>query len=232
MTKIFSCTVTYNDKDMLVKNIESVKPFVDGFVIVDGAFPGFPLKDASSISTDGTRALVETQIPKEKLTYIEGPKTGWKSQSEARTQYLKAVPPGDWIFVLDSDETACGDLVKGFDRVKTSKFLSVAVLCESLVPTWKGKGNVIPKEVWRTLPTAHVYGYMVRLYRSSGNLEYRLHHSVVFDTGLGLSLSRITELMESGVYMREFRIINDKHGQSWERYQAGNTYREKRATPL
>ena len=230
--KFYSCTVTYNDVRPLIRNIRSLTPYVDGFVIVDGAFPGFPRASCEARSTDGTLRAIGSLLRPNKCTIIQAPPGGWSSQAEARTEYLKAVPQGDYAFVTDSDETVHGDVESGFNKIRRLGLPSAAVLCESLVPEWKGSGSLIPEASWPTLKTARVFGYMVRVFKNTGSLRYEQHHSLVCDTKTGRQVSTLQSLEGSDCYMLDFRLVNNKRGQTWVRYQEGNAYRRNRGSPL
>jgi hypothetical protein len=230
--KFYSCTVTYNDVRALIRNIRSLKPYVDGFVIVDGAFLGFPQSNHEARSTDGTLRAVESLLPPNKRTIIQAPSGGWSSQAEARTEYLKAVPQGDYTFVTDSDETVHGDVKSGFNKIRRLGLPSAAVLCESLIPEWKGAGALIPEASWPNLNTARVYGYMVRIIKNTGSLHYEQHHSQVRDIKTGQQVTTLQSVKGPECYILDFRLVNDKRGQTWQRYQAGNLYRRGRPSPL
>jgi hypothetical protein len=230
--KFYSCTVTYNDVRPLIRNIRSLTPYVDGFVIVDGAFPGFPRASCEARSTDGTLRAIGSLLRPNKYTIIQAPPGGWSSQAEARTEYLKAVPQGDYAFVTDSDETVHGDVKSGFKTIRRLGLSSAAILVESLLPEWKGSGALIPEASWPTLTTARAFGYMVRVIKNTGALRYEQHHSQVRDTKTGQQVSTLQSLRGPECYMLDFRLVNDKRGQPWQRYQAGNLYRKNRPSPL
>lgn len=108
MTEIWAGIIFYDDKvELLQATFDSVKRAGCKIVAVDGAYAEFPLeKHEKPWSTDGCLDLAR----KEADVVIEASKC-WSNQMEKRTQYIKAIPPGEYCFYIDSDEVLEGGLI-------------------------------------------------------------------------------------------------------------------------
>jgi len=99
---IIACYSVFNDMPILKESIESVSPYVDKIIVVDGAYREFPHKDFRS--TDGTLEYLKSI---EKVELIEA-KSAWKDQISKRNATLIG-SVGDWYLVIDGDEIWTGD---------------------------------------------------------------------------------------------------------------------------
>lgn len=101
---ITACVIFYNDQPLLEECLKSLKNV--NIVAIDGAFTDFP--HDKPYSTDGSLevakkyadVVVETDIP-------------WATQVDKRNEYLKYVPDGDTVIVIDADEELWGNIPHG-----------------------------------------------------------------------------------------------------------------------
>jgi len=224
---IYACYVLYNEVEEIADSLRSINGFADRYIFIDGAFEGHPLAKGSATSTDGTIRLLESLIAEEKRTIVTT-ETAWRTQTEARNQYLRLLPLGSWAFIIDADEMLHGDREAAKRQILTAQSTVLGILIESLAPTWHGSGATIPRELWPSLPKCPIFGYSPRFYRSSGKLAYRNGHSCLWD-GDRMIAANQGQLIETGNIIRSVRIVNDMTRQSWERYQEGITYRRSAA---
>ena len=222
--KIYACYVLYNEAEAIADSVNSIIDFADRFVFIDGAFKHHPLENNSAKSTDGTIPLIEKLVPKEQRIIIQT-ETPWETQTEARNQYLKHVPIGDWVFIIDADETAHGNKPQARQELSDTESKVFGVLIETLAPTWGGSGADIPEEQWRSLPKSPIFGYSPRFYRSTGALNYRRQHSDMHDGETPVAQNQ-SSLISTGNFTRSIRIVNDMTRQSWRKYQDGIVYRK------
>ena len=107
LAKIVAIVVTYNRKELLKENIESLlsqKPIIPAIIVIDNH------------STDGTKAFIQSYINEKKIEYCDtGSNLGGAGGFSYGIRY--AVEQGyDYIWVMDDDcmptETALNELVK------------------------------------------------------------------------------------------------------------------------
>jgi glycosyltransferase involved in cell wall biosynthesis len=227
LTKIWACYVLYNEVGSIADSIKSIMDFADCFVFIDGAFQGHPLENDNAKSTDGTVALLEKLVPEKKRTIIQT-ETPWSTQTEARNQYLKHVPAGDWVFIIDGDESVHGDKQQTRRELAETKSNVFGVLIETLARAWGGSGANIPEDQWRSLPKCPIFGYSPRFYRSTGNLAYQRQHSAIYDGTTKIAQNQ-GALINGDNLTRSIRILNDTTQQSWRKYQDGIIYRKSKS---
>lgn len=102
-SKIWACYIVYNNVDYLRASLETVLPYVDRAIVVDGRYRTYPGDEWHS--TDGTLDIIKDMG--DKVTLV--PAQEWESQVEKRNVYMDMVPNGDWIFVIDGDELMFGN---------------------------------------------------------------------------------------------------------------------------
>ena len=99
------CIAAYNSAATIAKCLQSVKPYADRIVVVEGRFADNRAGVGPLRSSDET-----IEIAKElDAEVIEAP--AGMTQPRVRDSYLVG-KPGDWYFVIDSDEVLTGDFPK------------------------------------------------------------------------------------------------------------------------
>jgi len=146
LKKIWAVVSYYDEEYYIMQSLISIAPFVDGFILVDGAYYG----TKPTFSTDRTNELIglfartfgEGKTFKWYCSYDTFPTLiqfdfglhkritdkGWESEMEKRQFAIEQVPVGDWILIHDADELALGvpDLFR--DEVSGRKDLSRHVI--------------------------------------------------------------------------------------------------------
>jgi len=92
------CYIVYNEADFIRKSLDSVLPFADRIVVVEGRIKGYPFE--SEYSTDGTLDILDEYSDKCNLVRIHAKDL---TQQEMRDLYLCG-KEGDTYFILDGDE--------------------------------------------------------------------------------------------------------------------------------
>jgi hypothetical protein len=158
---IIACMIVYNEAENIARAIESIAPFVDRLVVLDGAFEAFMRVNnlKNFLSDDGTREIV-FQL-KQKYSNIEfvEPFRPWKSEVEKRSYFFRLGRPNDIFFVVDGDEEVTGDIEAGLSIVAAAKHNFYQVLIHDLNYNTK---------IWR-----------IRLYRWQPNMRYVSNHWTV-----------------------------------------------------
>jgi hypothetical protein len=107
-------TAVFNDIEFIQNHIRYHYDLFDEMIYVDGAYQAFSHEHPMGWSTDGTAAVITHYIddhdPENKIKLIYPREACWKTEMEKRTNYLARGMPGDWFFVVDSDEMVWGDL--------------------------------------------------------------------------------------------------------------------------
>jgi hypothetical protein len=109
MTKIFACINTYGSPESLKRTLESLRGHVDGAVIHEGPYAGWPRLGGDSPSSPGECA---TGLPFPTM-YT---RHGHLLQKTARTQALQLAATlkptsDDWLLIIDDDEVLDSEAV-------------------------------------------------------------------------------------------------------------------------
>jgi hypothetical protein len=120
MNKIYACYIVYDEADKIAMSLNSIIPYVDKVVIIDGAFAS--LNFVHSESTDGTKEIAE-KICGDKLIWVDCPKTEekyvpWNNETEKRNAYLECVPLDAWFYIMDADVIVTGNVAKLFNELR------------------------------------------------------------------------------------------------------------------
>lgn len=94
-SRIVACLNVWNDVNALRRTMATWIQSVDHIIVVDGAYKGTD----EGLSTDGTREFL-SEFPDVTLIDAYG-----LSQCEKRTRYLRAAQEGDYLFIIDADES-------------------------------------------------------------------------------------------------------------------------------
>lgn len=121
---IFCAWITWNESKLIRKSVESVKDYVDYFIVVDGAFKSNlkAVHQNEMKSTDNTVDIIKSLVPNNKLSVINPPNRFWLDEAEKRTAYCKEFfklgKKGDWLLWLDGDEILVDNVKGGFDYLR------------------------------------------------------------------------------------------------------------------
>lgn len=85
----------YRESELIRSALDSVVELVDGIVILDGPYLG-----AAQLPDDGTAEIATGFSPK--VNYI---KTPVLRETEKRSLFFRMLPEGDWLLILDGDES-------------------------------------------------------------------------------------------------------------------------------
>lgn len=99
---IFACINVYDDVEWLVGCLHSLRGKVEGIIVVDGAYVGFP--HDKPYSTDGT-----VEVAKEFADVVVETERAWPNEIIKRNHYLGYVPDGKWWLRIDADEEFAGE---------------------------------------------------------------------------------------------------------------------------
>lgn len=247
---MYCCMIVYNEALTLRLSLLSILPFVEKVIIIDGAYASYPYGKHPE-STDGTKRIAHEVVPKEKLIWVDCPKSRrghyipWAGQCAKRSEYVKRVPNGKWFIVWDGDEIIVGQIAREFKIVESSKkwyWIGFEELCQ--YPLGKGCQIMqypneallaIPKNIWRTskLPWVGVYSHSGRygIYKKEKGMHYSKHHSRIYVIRNKMP-KRIIEVYGRPPYkLKGVFILNLKCLQSWEKYHNGIVYRVQRPSP-
>lgn len=118
MNQIILALNVYNDYPALMKGLETVIPLIDGAVVIDGAYPEYPM--IGDHSSDGTIQYIDKTFKEygKKLWWVQFPER--KTEIDKRTTYFEFADthfdwPNTWLIVWD------GDYELEPDRGKTMK---------------------------------------------------------------------------------------------------------------
>ena len=223
---MYACYCVYNVEATIRQSLESVLPYVEKVVAVDGVYSGYPHKDP--FSTDATQKLFSELCPADKLIWVSTDKA-WPSQLHKRNEYLKYVPNNKWFLVIDGDEFIRGKVAEGFKFAESSRHNCIGVKLQNHLPNWPGlkivrigghpciSGEPIPRHVWNTLSWKKYFGVGTRLYRKIEGMEYRDHHSRIFVGQKTISRAQAK--------LRKVLMVNLNYKMGWERWRNNIEYK-------
>jgi len=214
----------YNNEPTIRKSLESILPYVEKVIAVDGAYANFPHKEPQS--TDGTKEIFH-ELCGDKLIWVGCGGKPWPTQIGKRNEYVKRVPEGMWFLILDGDGVVKGEIKEGFKRAESSKHICIGVKNINYQPIWDGSYTNsgmhvyanIPRNAWNNLEWMESQGVASRLYRKTGNMKYEKKHSTIYVDNL--MVSRVQTVIET-VF-----IVNLNKEMGWERWQANLEYKTK-----
>jgi hypothetical protein len=161
MNKIYACYIVYNEADKIAMSLNSIVPYVDKVIIVDGAFKHF--EHACPKSMDDTKNIA-MEICGNKLIWIDCPKENgeyvpWNGQEEdeveKRNAYLNYVPSGAWFYVMDADVIVTGDIAKLLNELRESDTYDgneiIAVRMLNFYPVLSENSREVPPKIKQIL---------------------------------------------------------------------------------
>lgn len=165
MPKFIACMIAYNEEKLLPQCLDSIVDKVDEIVVVEGRIKEFPGKGARS--TDRTIEIVKDYG----ATVITQP-TPWIDEPTMRNKYLVG-KEGDWYLFIDADEKCMTGLPDIADF----------------------PAGIIAYSVNIKMISAPVEGWRPRIFRHTGQMEYRKIHDALFsDNKLISRLQETTKL--------------------------------------
>jgi len=176
--KLYAVMIYFNEEEYLKKNIWALD-FVDGIILVDGAFAGFD-KEANEKeyhwSTDNSDLWIESFIethPDIRIHWtqcgsnymVHQEKKGWKNEIVKRDYSIQQVPDGDFFFIVDVDEKViCHPEILRAELY--SPYLKEEELCRNIV--------IIHH------PNDCGWFFFPRIYKKVPDMHYKASHSNVF----------------------------------------------------
>ena len=221
---MYACYIVFNAEQTLEESLNSIVPYVEKVVIIDGAFRDYPHK--FPYSTDQTKEIA-VKVCGEKLIWIDCGAKAWIGQVTKRNEYLKHVPIGEWFIVIDADEVLKGNLRYAFrtalrhDRANYYTCLGIKIV--NFRPKCGDDLTGMDAERWSSVEWVRNVGVGTRLYRKVKGMTYRTHHSKIY---CGMRLVSRSQKMVHGV-----ELVNLKCRKTLEEYQKGLIYRERRPKP-
>jgi hypothetical protein len=158
---IIGCMAVYNEAENIARAIESIAPYIDKLVVLDGAFETFMQVNniKNFLSDDGTREIVfQLKQKYGNIEFVE-PTKAWRNEVEKRSYFFGLGKAGDVFFVVDGDEEVAGDVEGGLRLVAATRHNFYQVLVHDLNHDAK---------IWR-----------IRLYRWQPSMRYVDNHWTV-----------------------------------------------------
>jgi glycosyltransferase involved in cell wall biosynthesis len=171
MAKVIGCYVVWNEAQLIVDSIRSLKAYVDGFVFVDSAFTSNPV--AGAHSTDETRLVAEAACDPLPVTYIE---SQVKMRIPAARNLALLACEDDWAFIVDGDETLLAHRTEVIDLFASIRLgdvtepIGVSVYTANLL--FHGHAPQVSQEEYDSLPLIYSRGVQPRLLPARGT-EWR-----------------------------------------------------------
>jgi hypothetical protein len=208
MSRIIAAFNVYNEVTILRAALESVLPYVEKIIIVDGAYAKFTSTGNNGASNDGTLELVrklQEEWNGRQIQLIEAPGRPWESEMEKRTAYFDAADDGDWLFILDADERLAfgGDYIQQLRGIDELRPFNSGVTIFRFI-TEKG---------------THSYGTVTRVYKKLPGTHYgNTHAHVLHAGGCRWSELYLPVVIEHPMAIRPPAREKEK----WDYYASGN----------
>ncbi len=213
--KIWACLIYFNEEYYLPQALYALRHFVDGMILVDGAFEGYA---EENYSTDRSNFIIREFTDDidlhydHKITFQRW--TGnkfWKNEMEKRSYAINLVPEGDYFIIIDADELLLGDPT--FFR----KELYALSKKDEQTELVRNVGIVHH-------PADTGWFLMPRVYKKVEDMDYKGSHSNIFvgDTPVTWSYPHNNARVFRSImiiHMNEFYPRRDKQIEKWN-YQA------------
>lgn len=224
---MYAAYIVYNNAPTIRRSLESILPYVEKVISVDGAYSNFPHENPQS--TDGTKEIFH-ELCGNKLIWVDCEGEPWPSQIGKRSEYVKRVPNGKWFLVMDGDMIIKGKIREGFRFAEKSDHTCIGIRLINRTPLWDGpyadsgrhKYALIPKDAWKNIVWTEVLGVAPSLNKKKENMEYLGHHSRLHLNG------RIT--WRNQAVLEDVWSVNLNKEMGWERWQANLEYKTKNPT--
>jgi hypothetical protein len=185
MKKIIAILLVFNSADSILNCLKSLEERVDEIHCFDGRWKGFPYP--SDHSDDETKDII-LKFAEMSQTSVYFFPLSVMHQHEARTESMKHVKDGDWIFILDTDE-----IVKTWDDK----------VIRQTIETTTERGF---KVCFRYPKPACAYP-TYRFFYKTPNIHFSTDHRRVFDDNGELDLAHFNALTAIVI---DHMIITDK----------------------
>lgn len=225
---IVVCNI-YNNEATIRESLESILPYVENVIAVDGAYIRFPHKLKSGISTDATKKIFH-ELCGSKLTWIDQKKP--MSQVAKKNKILRNIPVGKWYFILAGDEIAKGNIRDAFRFAESSDYTNIGVPLRNYLPIWDGYTideigghtyidlhNPIPENQWANLKWKPYDGYANRIVLKQKEMRFKRHHSTMY-------IGR--KLLSMQIKINNMLIINQPQKTGWKRWHDKIEYKKRR----
>lgn len=225
---MYACYTVLDNALTLRESLNSILPYVEKVIAVDGAWKGFPHKHASS--TDDTRKIFH-ELCGDKLIWVDCNGKHWTSEVHARNQYVQHVPIGKWYLEIDGDEYVKGNVEKAFKSAESSDYICMGILGVNFKPIWRGlvlktiRGNPcfiytdkhIREEDWDDLQWKKFTGTARRVYRKLEDFKYAHGHCTAW---VGKSRVRIQAIL------KDVELVNMPKKRGWKRWHENYVYKK------
>lgn len=167
---IWGCLSFYNDGyDILKRCLDSLKKNgINKLIAIDGPYLGFPI--AKHQTFESHPRMVEL-VKKYADIFIPGRQ--WISQVAKRNQYLKKVPNGEYLFIIDADERLMNKV--DTDKLKTRDFWNIQ-MHRPLKPQW---GDIRYNRFYKKYPDLEYVAKHCALYYTDYCIEGELYAGLV-----------------------------------------------------
>lgn len=206
---IIACISIYRDAEFLRSSLDSFVNYVDVVCMIEGRYLDFP-----ELPVDSTERIIsETASRFDPRFYLTGgnpqkfivyPVDPMK-EVEKRDLFFKLVRPGGYLFVMDGDEVAVGDVKAGLDFVRENE------------PT---------KVFWVYVEEKGNPGWKPRIIRVEEGLHYGKNHWTILDKEDQVLTDSIWRPSANFAQVTQFKIYNFWHNRTGERAKARLAYKE------
>ena len=199
----------YRDAEYLRSSLDSICQYVDVVCILDGRYLDFP-----ELPLDSTERIISETAsrfdPKFYLTggnpqkFVVYPLDPLK-EVEKRDLFFQLVRPGGYLFVMDGDEVAVGDVKAGLDFVRENE------------PT---------KIFWVYVEERGNPGWKPRIIRVEEGTHYGENHWTILDNDEQLLTDSVFKPSPNSAQITQFKIYNFGFNRTGERQKARLAYKE------
>jgi len=219
---MYATYIVYNNEATIRESLESILPYVEKIIAIDGAYARYPHKKPQS--TDGTKEIFH-ELCGNKLIWVDCGGKPWPTQIGKRTEYVNRVPVGKWFLVIDGDCFVKGKIGEGFRLAELSKHICMGIRTIGYEPIWDGpyadsgrhKYAVIPRDAWSSLKWWKSHGVGTFIYRKISGMRYEGHHSRMYIDDRMVS--------KAEAVLEDVFRVNMRYKKGWERWQANVKYK-------
>lgn len=219
---MYAAYIVYNNEATIRESLESILPYVEKVIAVDGAYARYPHKKPQS--TDGTREIFH-ELCGDKLIWVDCGGKPCPTQIGKRNEYVKRVPEGKWFLVIDGDAVIKGRIKEGFRFAESSKYICIGVKSLNYEPagdvSYADSGRhtyaIMLKDVWNKLEWKEVHGVGTWLYRKTKDMMYKKHHSTIY---IGNKM-----ISKAQTVLKDIVVENMNYKMGWERWCANIQYK-------
>ena len=212
---MIACYSIYNNAPTLRESLESIVPYVEKVVAIDGAYEQFPHE--LPYSTDGTKEIF-FEVCGNKVNWVwVGCNKAWPTQILKKNHWFKHIPVGKWWIQIDGDEIITGKVKEAFDLVESSNLKCVGIPLHNYYPIWddnpKQSPSIPTEELWDSLKWKPYPAIARRIYCSHENMEYK---NLTMSVYIG---DEKIELDKNDEFLKDVLLINLTHKIGLKRWQ-------------